>query len=497
MKRLILLSVALCVSCCCFGDEWSLKRAKSAFAMAQTAEQQNVKPDKPVSEECSDCYGTGVRGDGRTKIKCPTCKGTGKRKTGDLAPVASPSLDVVSGDDAGTPETETPAADGDPDLAGLEFTADWCKKCKEMEPIVAQAAITYEKIDIETPNGKDAVAKFGIKAIPVYMITDRTLNTVLDRIDGTTTLANLQKSEAKARALKRARREFNESQLRGATVRIRVVGTQKTKHGSGAVIRSSRTVTHVLTCNHVTLNDGILFVEPSNAIESGQLTETIVGGYQGRVIGRDAINDLAILEIRSPQLPFLQDVGELRSFGFVATSSAYPLGGEFAQSDVEVIEPKRIANDVIVGEGGIEVVATLGESDQGVSGGPLTIEGTIVGVSFGTVKNDGEPYTIHAHGSAIRKLIRETLNNQSNRAQSAGPSESIQSQSIRDMIAKAYPDGVQLEFDVSPRSRARQRLISEHGFESFQLDGLSQWELLCLHDAAHKGVITNGSNRRN
>jgi len=492
MKRLMLLSVALCVSCCCFGDDWSLKRAKAAFAMAQAAEKQDAKPDKPTSEECPDCYGTGVRGDGRTKIKCPTCNGTGKRKTGDSAPVAASPPDVVSGDSAGTPNSEWPdpetvAADDDPDLAGLEFTADWCKRCKEMEPIIAKASIKYEKIDIETPNGKEAVQKFGIKAIPVYMITDRTLNTVLDRIDGTTTLANLQKSETKARALKRARREFNESQLRGATVRIRVVGTQKTKHGSGAVIRSSRTVTHVLTCNHVTLNDGILFVEPSNAIEGGQ--------YQGTVIGRDAVSDLAIIEIRSPQLPFLQDVGELRSFGFVATSSAYPLGGEFAQSDVEVIEPKRVANDVIVDEGGIEVVATLGESDQGVSGGPLTIEGTIVGVSFGTVKNDGEPYTIHAPGSAIRKLISETLNNQGNRAQSARPSESIQSQSIRDMIAKAYPAGVQLEFDVSPRSRARQHLISEHGFESFQLDGLSQWELLCLHDATHKGVITNGHNR--
>jgi S1-C subfamily serine protease len=494
MKRLILLSVACLMCCNLFADEWSLKRAKAAFAMAQAAEKQTVKPDKPTSEECSDCYGTGVRGDGRTKIKCPTCNGTGKRKTGDSAPVAASPPDVVSGDSAGTQESESPdpetvAADGDPDLAGLEFTAEWCNKCKQMEPVIAKAAIKYEKIDIETPNGKEAVQKFGIKAIPVYMITDRTLNTVLDRIDGTTTLVNLQKSEAKARALKLARKEFNERNLKGATVRIRIRGTEKSKHGSGAVIRSSKTVTHVLTCNHVTQGDGVLFVEPSNAIDGGE--------YQGTVIGRDAVNDLAIIEIRSPQLPFLQDVGELRSFGFIANSSSYPLGGEFTQLDVEVIEPKRIENDLIVDEGGTEVLATLGESDQGVSGGPLTIEGTIVGVSFGTVKNDGEPYTIHATGVAIRNLIRQTLNNPSNRVQSSGPSGSIRIQSIREMIAKAYPAGVQLEFDVSPRSRARQHLVSEHGFESFQLDGLSQWELLCLHDAAHRGVITNEQNRQN
>lgn len=488
MKRLILLSVACCMCCNLFADDWGVKRAKAAFAFAQTAEKQTVKPNKPTSDECPDCYGTGVRGDGRTKIKCPTCNGSGKRTTGQEVSSA------VSGDDAAAPQTETQdpetsAAGEDPDLAGLEFTADWCKKCKDMGPVIAQAAIQYEKIDIETPNGKDAVQKFGIKAIPVYMITDRTLNTVLDRIDGTTTVVALRNSESKARALKQARKEFNERNLKGATVRIRVVGKSSTHNGSGAVIRSTRTVTHVLTCNHVTQYDGALFVEPSNAISGGQ--------YQGTVIGRDTVNDLAIVEIRSPPLPFLQDVGELRSYGFVATSSAFPLGGEFAQSDVEVIEPKRVENDVVVDEGGIEVVATQGAFDQGVSGGPLTIEGTIVGVSFGIVKNDGEPYTIHATGPAIRKLIRETLNNQRQSAQSSSAPQSIQSSSIRDMIAAAYPADVQLEFDVSPRSRARQHLISEHGFAAYQLDGLSQWELLCLHDAAHRGVITNGSNRRN
>jgi thiol-disulfide isomerase/thioredoxin len=488
MKRLILLSVALCMCCSLYGDEWSVKRAKAAFAFAQSAEKQTVKPDKPTSEECPDCYGTGVRGDGRTKIKCPTCNGSGKRKTGQEVPSAV-SSDAAAAPESESPDPETSAADGDPDLAGLEFTADWCKKCREMEPIIAQAAIEYEKIDIETPNGKEAVQKFGIKGIPVYMITDRTLNTVLDRIDGTTTLVALRSSETKARALKRARKEFNERNLKGATVRIRVVGKERSNHGSGAVIRSTKTVTHVLTCNHVTQYDGKLFVEPSNAISGGQ--------YQGTVIGRDAVNDLAIIEIRSPQLPFLQDVGELRTFGCVATSSAFPLGGEFAQIDVEVIQPKHIENDVVVDEGGTEVIATLGESTQGVSGGPLTIEGTIVGVSFGTVKNDGESYTIHATGPAIRKLIRETLDDRRNSAQSPWSLESMRIQSIREMIAKAYPAGVQLEFDVSPRSRARQHLVSEHGFESFQLDGLSQWELLCLHDATHRGVITNGSNRRN
>jgi len=37
-------------------------------------------PDKPSSNKCRDCNGTGIIGDGRIKAKCETCNGTGRIK---------------------------------------------------------------------------------------------------------------------------------------------------------------------------------------------------------------------------------------------------------------------------------------------------------------------------------------------------------------------------------------------------------------------------------
>lgn len=45
------------------------------------------KPAKPVSDECQNCGGDGVLGDGRTEVKCPACDGTGKRA--NAAPIAT------------------------------------------------------------------------------------------------------------------------------------------------------------------------------------------------------------------------------------------------------------------------------------------------------------------------------------------------------------------------------------------------------------------------
>ena len=32
-----------------------------------------------ITDECDNCNGTGIIGDGRVEIVCPVCKGTGKR----------------------------------------------------------------------------------------------------------------------------------------------------------------------------------------------------------------------------------------------------------------------------------------------------------------------------------------------------------------------------------------------------------------------------------
>jgi DnaJ-class molecular chaperone len=40
---------------------------------------QAAKPDRPASDRCENCNGTGKTGDGRIVMTCRVCNGTGKK----------------------------------------------------------------------------------------------------------------------------------------------------------------------------------------------------------------------------------------------------------------------------------------------------------------------------------------------------------------------------------------------------------------------------------
>src|SRR5690606_6942387 len=60
---------------------------------------------------------------------------------------------------------------------------------------------------------------------------------------------------------------------------------------------------------------------------------------------------------------------------------------------------------------------------------------------------------------------------------------------------QAYPDGVyRVRYaDVSPRSQVWNHLI-QHGFSQAEVQGLSQFEALAIHDLAHGGKIHPGQS---
>jgi len=61
---------------------------------------------------------------------------------------------------------------------------------------------------------------------------------------------------------------------------------------------------------------------------------------------------------------------------------------------------------------------------------------------------------------------------------------------LRDWIRSNYNQNTRLTADVQPRSSVWQHLKEHrHNFKSNQVSGLSQWEALALHDAAHDGRI--------
>jgi DnaJ-class molecular chaperone len=43
-----------------------------------TQMRQEIAPT-PLSDECENCHGTGILGDGKIQTKCPACDGTGKK----------------------------------------------------------------------------------------------------------------------------------------------------------------------------------------------------------------------------------------------------------------------------------------------------------------------------------------------------------------------------------------------------------------------------------
>ena len=58
----------------------------------------------------------------------------------------------------------------------IDFTADWCPYCKEMEPVLKELRREYDgKITFVTVNvdeQKKIAQEFGVSSVPVYMILD-------------------------------------------------------------------------------------------------------------------------------------------------------------------------------------------------------------------------------------------------------------------------------------------------------------------------------------
>ncbi|MEC7117176.1 MAG: hypothetical protein VXX23_05735 [Actinomycetota bacterium] len=53
-------------------------RARWAWVLTSREYLELGEEDETVSEDCGDCDGKGILGDGRVEVECDTCEGTGK-----------------------------------------------------------------------------------------------------------------------------------------------------------------------------------------------------------------------------------------------------------------------------------------------------------------------------------------------------------------------------------------------------------------------------------
>ena len=54
----------------------------------------------------------------------------------------------------------------------VKYGAAWCGPCKQLDKLIDSLGIVVERVDIDTEEGQAAVAKLGIRSVPVLIKFD-------------------------------------------------------------------------------------------------------------------------------------------------------------------------------------------------------------------------------------------------------------------------------------------------------------------------------------
>ena len=159
--------------------------------------------------------------------------------------------------------------------------------------------------------------------------------------------------------------------------------------GSGSVIRTTSTISYIVTNNHViesAANGGTIEVELNN----GEV-------LTGTIVGRDSEYDLAVVSVRKGNLPVIvQGDSSAVSIGDAVVAFGSPLGlsGTVTSGIVSALNrPVTTGSRNIASY--IDAIQTDAAINQGNSGGPLVdSQGRIVGVNSAIAAVGGVPANI-------------------------------------------------------------------------------------------------------
>lgn len=285
---------------------------------------------------------------------------------------------------------DDPKAVDDPDIYGIRFTAPYCVPCKVYDSKDEKdVVLPFKLIDVSNDEGAKIASESGVTEIPAWIICDRHLSTELIRVHGYQTSVQINTIVTTARGVRAKRKKRNEALVAISTVRIRCNHDKGYDTASGVIVKANGFETYVLTAAHAVEKDVTnVMVEPI-----GQQQGVF---YAADVLASEPDTDLAVLKITTnKKLQYLSDIGKCESVGANVIVSGYPEGGDFS-TVTTTINRATIAN-------GIHVLVTDSQVKHGISGGPLTLDGTIVGIA--SCIDTKEHTTWFANGDSIRKIL--------------------------------------------------------------------------------------------
>jgi len=215
------------------------------------------------------------------------------------------------------------------ETALLDFYADWCGPCQQMNPVVEQlAARGYPVCKVNFDRNRQLAAKYGVDRLPSFVLVVD--GRVVDRVVGATSFARLEQMCKIAQARRQKREaaepkvpapvplppvegeagwrlppsgggsgasgsEVTDAELIAVTVRLRIEDPAGQSCGSGTLIDARRGEALILTCGHLFRES-----EGKGRIEVDLFGPTPAEGIPGWLLMYDLEHDIALLTIRTP-----------------------------------------------------------------------------------------------------------------------------------------------------------------------------------------------------
>lgn len=311
----------------------------------------------------------------------------------------------------------------------LDFTADWCGYCREMDPIVRQladAGYPVRKVDFDRE--RELAARFGVTRIPCFvMLVDgqvvakelgpqslgkleqlcrlganqtapapRTTGQQAPAVFTGSPTAQTDVRPASHNRAAPARQTAPDADLLAATVRLRVEDPTGHSCGTGTIIDARHGKSLILTCGH-------LFRASQG---KGSIEVELFGANRGRsvpgeLIAYDEKRDLALLFIRPPG-PVVAARVAATDYVAAAGDSVINIGCNNGHDPTarhnRVTSVNRYLGPANLQVGGLPV--------EGRSGGGLfSLDGRVIGVCNAADPYDDEGF--YAAAGAIQAMLDE------------------------------------------------------------------------------------------